>query len=106
MNEYLGQLIGSLAIGAYLMFTGWRAGWKGDFKSLYRWKKMTVAEENQPTFLRHMGLSQIVAGAGVALMGPVNLLTRSTVGGWLAIGGVLCGAVLMATTLFRFARKR
>ena len=89
-------------LGLFLIYLGYRVGWKGEMGTIHRYHTAYVAEQDRMKFCRGCGIGEIVTGAGCALMPWINLLTRSAAGYWIGVLAIGAGFLGIVGTILRY----
>lgn len=99
------ELIAETLIGLFLIYMGYRVGWKGELAAVHRWHYANLSEENRPKFCKGCGTGEMIVGVGCAVMPYINLISQSELGYWIGLVTIGVGFSKIVLTIIKYHQR-
>ena len=98
----MAEIIVETLIGLFLIYMGYRVGWKGEIATIHRYHYANLSEENKVKFCKGCGIGEIIVGIGCATMPYINLISQSELGYWIGLIAIGVGFLKIVITIIKY----
>ena len=101
----MAELVVLTIIGLFLIYHGYRVGWKGDMTGIHRYHYANLPEENKAAFCKECGIGEGIMGIGCTLMPYINWVSQTEIGYWTGLFANILGFSKIVLTIIKYNGK-
>lgn len=96
------EVIAELLIGAFLIFTSYQIGCKGNVQLVHSYHYTNLSKENKQKFTKWLGIGNLLVGLGIFCMPIVNGVLGHEIGYYLGLTAIIAGVITIIWTIIKY----